>query len=300
LTTTVHEAEIPSLALSGSPSPALPVRVIMLGDVVGEPGLTALERVLPGLIREEAADFVLVNGENAAEGFGLTRESLERILAAGADVVRSGNHVWEKRDFWPVLDSNPRVLRPANYPEGTVGRGWVSLKKPCPGGELSFVALNLQGRELMTPINCPFKTFDALAAAWTDSGDFAGAKPLILVDFHAESTREKEALACYLDGRVSLVGGTHTHVQTADERVLPGGAAYITDLGMTGVTGSVIGMDPKICLDRARTHILYRMACAQGASSVQGVVAEIDGPSRRAVSIKRINIPGEPATGLPG
>jgi metallophosphoesterase (TIGR00282 family) len=273
----------------------------MLGDVVGEPGLTALERVLPGLIREESADFVMVNGENAAEGFGLTRESLERILTAGADVVSSGNHVWEKRDFWPVMDSNPRVLRPANYPEGTAGRGWVWLKKSLPGGsEFSVVALNLQGRELMTPINCPFKTFDALAAGWADSGEFAGAPPLILVDFHAESTREKESLACYLDGRVSLVAGTHTHVQTADERVLPGGAAYITDLGMTGVTNSVIGMDPKICLDRVRTHILYRMACAQGEASVQGVVAEIDGLSRRALSIKRVNIPGEPATTLPG
>jgi metallophosphoesterase (TIGR00282 family) len=268
----------------------------MIGDVVGNPGLEALDRVLPALIRETAADFVTVNGENAAGGFGLTQETLERILAAGADVVSSGNHVWEKRDFWPVMDSNPRVLRPANYPAGTVGRGWVRVEKPGSSGgpERSYLVLNLQGRELMPPIDCPFKTFDALFAALPEagSGGEPPAKPLILVDFHAESTREKEALGHYLDGRASLVAGTHTHVQTADERVLSGGTAYITDLGMTGVTDSVIGMNSAICLDRVRTHILYRMECAQGAAAVQGVMAEINGETGRAVSIKRINLPG--------
>ncbi|MDR2102148.1 MAG: YmdB family metallophosphoesterase, partial [Treponema sp.] len=275
------------------------LRAVMIGDVVGEPGLVVLERDLPGLIREYAADFVTVNGENAAEGFGLTGDTLARILAAGADVVTSGNHVWEKREFWPVLEQETRVLRPANYPAGTAGRGWVKVEKiPAEGGApVSWVVVNLQGRELMPPIDCPFKGIDLIIDAL--GGESASYPPvpedsvlgesvpggsisrgitkpgtLALVDFHAESTREKEALAYYLDGRVALVAGTHTHVQTADDRILPRGTGYITDLGMTGVTDSVIGMDTQICLNRARNQVLYRMECARGEAAVQGIVAE--------------------------
>ncbi|GHV51953.1 2',3'-cyclic-nucleotide 2'-phosphodiesterase [Spirochaetia bacterium] len=250
---------------------------------MGDPGLAILEQRLPGLVREHGADFVVVNGENAADGFGLTKETLARILAAGADVVTSGNHVWEKRDFWPVLAEERRVLRPANYPGEAPGTGWVSIPK----AEVTWLVLNLQGREYMTSIDCPFKCFDNTMQALTEKG------AIVLVDFHAESTREKEALAYYLDGRVSLLAGTHTHVQTADERILPGGTAYITDLGMTGINDSIIGMDPKICLDRARNQVLYRMECAKAdpngaGGAVQGVIAEIDRESRRALSIKRI------------
>jgi metallophosphoesterase (TIGR00282 family) len=263
------------------------LRAVMIGDVVGEPGLSALERDLPGLIREHAADFVTVNGENAADGFGLTGDTLTRILAAGADVVTSGNHVWEKREFWPVMEKEARVLRPANYPAGTAGRGWVRIDKPPAGGgdPVAWLVVNLQGRELMPPINCPFKEIDAIMNS-PDGTDTA--KPLVLVDFHAESTREKEALAYYLDGRAALFAGTHTHIQTADERVLPLGTAYITDLGMTGVTDSVIGMDTQICLNRARNQVLYRMECAKGEAAIQGIVAEIDGETGKALSIKRI------------
>jgi metallophosphoesterase (TIGR00282 family) len=253
----------------------------MIGDVVGDPGLDALERFLPGLIKENSADFVMVNGENAAGGFGLTLASLERLLAAGADVVSSGNHVWEKREFWPVLDTNGRVLRPMNYPENP-GRGWLTLEKPSPwgGSPVTWLAVNLQGRELMTSLDCPFKAFDAL--------ETGPVNPLILVDFHAESSREKEALAYHLDGRACAVCGTHTHVQTADERILPKGTAYITDLGMTGVTDGIIGMDRKICLDRARNQVLYRMEVASaGKADVQGIVAEIDAETRKAISIRR-------------
>jgi metallophosphoesterase (TIGR00282 family) len=277
------------------------LRVIMIGDVVGEPGLVALERDLPGLIREYAADFVTANGENAAEGFGLTGDTLARILAAGVDVVTSGNHVWEKREFWPILEQEPRVLRPANYPAGTVGRGWVKVEKaPAGGGDpVSWVVVNLQGRERMPPIDCPFKGIDVIINALGgvsqpltpgESIPDRTAKPeaLALVDFHAESTREKEALAYYLDGRVALVAGTHTHVQTADDRILPRGTGYITDLGMTGVIDSVIGMDTQICLNRARNQVLYRMECARGDAAIQGVVAEIDGETGKTVSIKRI------------
>jgi metallophosphoesterase (TIGR00282 family) len=251
--------------------------VIMIGDVAGESGLIALERLLPPLIEEHEAGFVVVNGENVADGFGMTEPLLRRILAAGADVVTSGNHVWEKRDFYPTLEQESRILRPANYPAGTTGHGSVVIEKE----DTRWLVVNLQGRELMQSIDCPFRAFDAIAEQATT--------PLILVDFHAEITREKEALAHYLDGRASLVVGTHTHVQTADERVLPGGTAYISDLGMTGVMDSVIGMDKKICLDRARTQILFRMECAQGDGTMQGIVADIDRETGKALAIRRIS-----------
>lgn len=266
----------------------------MIGDVVGEPGLEVLEARLPSMLKEYSVDFTAVNGENAAEGFGLTEAVLRRIIAAGADVVTSGNHIWEKRDFWPVLDREEQVLRPANYPAGTPGRGQVRIEK----AGVHWITVNLQGRESMTPIDCPFLCFDAIlnghsgAAGYNDPPESTGPHPLILVDFHAESTREKEALAYYLDGRASVVAGTHTHVQTADERILPKGTAYITDLGMTGITGAVIGMDPKICLDRVRKQVLYRMELAaktpETEAAVQGIIAGIDGDTGRAISIRRI------------
>ncbi|MDR2794044.1 MAG: YmdB family metallophosphoesterase [Treponema sp.] len=263
--------------------------VIMLGDVVGDPGLTALELQLPRMIEEYEADFVTVNGENAADGFGISKMALDRMLAAGADVVTSGNHVWEKSEFWSVLDYETRVLRPANYPAGTVGRGWITIEK----NGVSYLVINLQGRELMTPIDCPFRTFDAIftAASATDTAHSAvqgTALPVVLVDFHAEATREKEALAFYLDGRAAVIAGTHTHIQTADNRLLPNGSAYITDLGMTGVTDSVIGMDTKICIERARKQVLYRMECAQGAASVMGIIAEVNVETGKALRIERI------------
>jgi metallophosphoesterase (TIGR00282 family) len=277
----------------------------MIGDVVGEPGLEALELKLPGLIREHNADFVVVNGENAAEGFGMTEAAFTRILAAGADVISSGNHVWEKRDFWPLLEADQRIIRPANYPPGSPGRGWVRVEKALrndPGPPVSWVVINLQGRDFMPGIDCPFRTFDAVTGSQPDSAlplpvvtegeapESPGtAADIRLIDFHAEAAREKESLAFYLDGRASLVAGTHTHVQTADERLLPRGTAYITDLGMTGAIGGIIGMDTQICLNRARTQVAYRMECARGAAFIQGVVAEIDRDTHKAVSIKRIH-----------
>ncbi|MDR3200960.1 MAG: YmdB family metallophosphoesterase, partial [Spirochaetales bacterium] len=267
---------------------------MMIGDVVGDPGLEVLEKRLPALIAENASTLTVVNGENAAAGFGLSEESLNRIFAAGADVVTSGNHVWEKRDFWPVLESERPVLRPANYPEkfgtqpGEVpGKGWLCLEKQG----ARFLVINLQGREKMTPIDCPFRCADNILAKSRDgsdgAGDSAAVPAFVVVDFHAESSAEKEALAYYLDGRASLVAGTHTHVQTADERILPGGTAYITDLGMTGAMNGVIGMDPSICINRARTQIAYRMECAlpesEEDSAIQGIIAEFDGNSKNAV-----------------
>jgi len=276
------------------------VRAAMIGDVVGTPGLEILEAKLPALIQEHQIGFVTVNGENAAEGFGMTEAEFKRIIAAGADVVTSGNHVWEKREFWPVLENEKTMLRPANYSlpsntaHGVSGTGFTCIEK----NGINWVVINLQGRELMSAIECPFKCFDyyfeqvqnsASAASSGSSVSFC-ARCIIIVDFHAESSREKEALGCYADGRASLIAGTHTHVQTADERILPKGSAYITDLGMTGITGSVIGMDPKICYERFRRQIQYQMKTATSAEpgQIHGVIAEIDADTGKALSVWRV------------
>ncbi|MDR2176717.1 MAG: YmdB family metallophosphoesterase [Treponema sp.] len=274
----------------------IPARILMIGDVVGEPGLAILERKLPGLIAEYGADLTVVNGENAAAGFGLNEGCLRRILGAGADVITTGNHVWEKREFWPLLDTEERLLRPANYPGGNPGRGWIRLEK----GGASYLVINLQGREYMTPIDCPFTVFDFIMESLRTGNSGkpevdGGNRPmppggvLSLVDFHAESTREKESLGYYLDGKVSMVAGTHTHVQTADERILPKGTGYITDLGMTGISSGVIGMDKTICLNRVRNQVLYRMECAAaGPSAVEGILAELDRDSGQALNLRRV------------
>ena len=272
----------------------------MIGDVVGEPGLKVLENRLPAIIEDNAVDFTVVNGENTADGFGMTETVLKRMIACGVDVVTSGNHVWEKREFWRTLDTDDTILRPANYSGGAPGRGWLCVEK----AGTSWVIINMQGRELMTPIDCPFCCFDNIVKSLhnvasynhdllTSGGDIImqGVFPVIIVDFHAEASREKEALGYYLDGRATVVAGTHTHVPTADERILPQGTAYITDLGMTGISNSVIGMDAAICLDRMRKQVLYRMepaADCQDDAEVQGVIVEINAETGRALSIRRI------------
>jgi metallophosphoesterase (TIGR00282 family) len=259
----------------------------MLGDVTGEAGLGALEKLLDGLKRDYNAHFIVVNGENAAAGFGMTQTEAQRIFAAGADVITSGNHIWEKREFLDYLKTEPRILRPANYPDvywsGTAppakipGKGVVTLEKDG----LVWTVMNLQGREYMTPIDCPFRTFDSI---------FASLPPfpaVVIVDFHAESGSEKEAFGLYLDGRAAVVAGTHTHIQTADERILPGGTAYITDLGMTGATDGIIGMDRALCLERARTQVLFKLECATAQPAAQGIAVTFDKTTGRPVTIER-------------
>lgn len=254
------------------------VGALMIGDVVGEAGIAALELGLRPLAAELGASFVVVNGENAAGGFGLTEETLARILAAGADVVTTGNHVWEKREFWPVLDSEPRVLRPLNYPEGVVGHGFILVEK----AGVRWLVVNAQGRERLSPIDCPFRTVRALLSAQEQPGVIS------LVDFHAEDTGEKEAFGLHLDGLAGAVVGTHTHVRTADGRVLPGGTAYQTDLGMTGVVDSIIGMDSAVCLERSRTQVPYRMECASGSAVISGAFIAFDPETGRASSARGI------------
>lgn len=252
------------------------LRALMIGDVVGDPGIAVLEAALKPLAAEAGAHFVVVNGENAAAGFGLTAETLARILAAGADVVTSGNHVWEKREFWPTLDAESRVLRPANYPDGASGRGLGVYEKDG----VSWAVVNVQGRQGMTPIDCPFRRASALAA------EAAALGSVVLVDFHAETTREKEAFGFHMDGTVAAVVGTHTHVRTADARLLPKGTAYISDLGMTGAADGIIGMDAAICLRRCATSIPIRMECAAGRAALSGALIAIDGETRKARSIE--------------
>lgn len=265
------------------------IRIFLGGDVFGPVGMRCAETLLPPLLEREHIDFCVINGENASGGTGISETDAAHLIAAGADVITGGNHSFEKRDYWEALEVIPQLLRPANYPPPVVeydntppGRGTGIFGK----GALRFAVLNIQGREDMTPLDCPFRAADAAVSAWNSEPE----PPIILVDFHAESTREKEAFALHLAGRISAVVGTHTHVQTADERILPGGTAYITDLGMTGPIRSVIGVDPEFAVKRNITQVLYRMELPEGPGMLCGVIVTVDRGTRTAVAVERIKI----------
>lgn len=259
-----------------------PVTLIMIGDIVGPPGLRALFALLPALAKKTNADIVVANGENAQKGYGIGREELEIIAASGVSAVTTGNHVWERKEAADLLESEKFLLRPANYPPGLPGRGMLHLR----GREQEWVVINLQGREGLYSIDCPFRAADDLIARAKREHPAA----LVAIDFHAESAEEKEALAWHLDGRASVVAGTHTHVQTADERVLPKGTGYITDLGMTGPLDSVIGVKTDICVRRSLTQIPFKMETAEGEASLSGALFRVDPGSRRCLAIERFNI----------
>jgi metallophosphoesterase (TIGR00282 family) len=227
------------------------------------------------------ADFVIANGENAAGGFGITKPVAKAIFDAGADVITLGNHSWAKRDSWDYIEEEPCIIRPANYGPGTPGRGWGTFKTRD-GSKITVI--NLMGRIFMSPLDCPFRTADSILS---ELGDDSGP---IIVDMHAEATSEKAALGFYMEGRASAVIGTHTHIQTSDERVLPKGTAYITDVGMTGVTESVLGLDPDEAIRRFITQMPGKIKPADGEPTLQGVVIDIDATSGRAVTIQRINV----------
>ncbi len=252
-------------------------RVLMLGDVSGSAGMGALFLGLSSFVREKNIDIVVANGENAAGGFGISEADFHKFRAMGIDVITSGNHIWQKDDILPVLDREDTILRPVNYPEPCSGRGWTVKKK----GNLEYAVINAQGRMLMSPIDDPFKR---VSEALREIGRNI---KVILVDFHAESTEEKEAMAFFLDGKVSAVVGTHTHVQTADERILPKGTAYITDLGITGVIDGVIGSSPAKSIERQLTQLPIKSEVAEGEGHMQGAVIEIDTATGKAVSIER-------------
>lgn len=255
------------------------MNLLFIGDVVGRPGRRAVAQWLPALRRELDADFVVANGENSAGGFGVTPQTFEELTAAGADVVTGGNHIWHTREAAALLDGEPRILRPANYPAGAPGRGAGVF----PAGRARIGVLNLEGRVFMEPLASPFE------CAREEVERLRAETRVILIDMHAEATSEKAALAWHVDGRVSAVVGTHTHVQTADERVLPGGTAFITDAGMTGPRDSVIGMSREIVLQRFLTQLPMRFEVAGGPAQLNGVLIEIDPESGRASAIRRVN-----------
>lgn len=258
------------------------VTILFVGDVVGRPGRRMLARALPDLRAEVGADLVIANGENSAGGAGITRETLDDLLAAGVDVVTGGNHTWQAKEAYALLDSEPRLLRPANYPAGTPGRGAAvfSTAGPVP---IRVAVLNLEGRVFMQPLRSPFEV------GREEAERLRLETPVIVVDMHAEATSEKSALGWYLDGRVSAVVGTHTHVQTADERILPEGTAFITDAGMTGPRDSVIGMAREGVLQRFLTLLPTRFDVASGPCQLNAVVVEVDAQTGRARRIQRVS-----------
>lgn len=254
-------------------------RVLCLGDVVGRPGRQALAGRLRPLCAALAVDMVIANGENASGGLGLTPDSLRELLAAGVDVVTTGNHIWKHREVYPWLDKHKAVLRPANYGPKAPGRGICLHVLPC-GTRVGV--LNLIGRSFMEPLDCPFQAADAALEALAGQGaDFC------LADFHAEASSEKRAMAHYLDGRIAAVVGTHTHVQTADARVSALGTASLTDLGMCGVEEeSVIGMGKEAVIKRFVTGLPQTFKPARGRASLNGALIEIDKQSQKALSIR--------------
>ena len=250
--------------------------ILFLGDVVGHPGRRALQRFLPGLVRKYAPTVVIANGENAAGGIGITEE-IGREMFLHVDVLTSGNHIWDKKEALPYLEREPRLVRPANYPDGNPGRGSYVYQD----GGLKIAVLNLQGRVFMDAIDCPFRRADAEVEALRKE------TPLIIVDFHAEATSEKQALGWHLDGRVTAVVGTHTHVPTADEKVLPGGTAYITDAGMAGGYRSVIGIRREQALQKFLSGRPQRFEPSKEGLVLTAVFIKADASTGRALSVKR-------------
>lgn len=254
------------------------MRILVLGDIISKSGRKTLKRALPDLKERCGAELVIGNVENAAGLFGITEKVLEAIKATGVDVMTSGNHVWDKREGYPLLDNRDDLLRPANYPDGVPGRGF--LVRNVSGTDVCII--NIQGRTFMTPIDCPFRSVSRALA------DKPPHVKVTIVDFHAEATSEKLAMGFFLDGRVSALVGTHTHVQTADERILPGGTAYITDLGMVGPRDSIIGVKKEQVIDRFLYGIPQRLQVQSGTAVLNAVLVDIDGETGRARSIERI------------
>jgi metallophosphoesterase (TIGR00282 family) len=256
------------------------VNILVIGDIIGSPGRTAVASLLPDIVKYYNIDFIVANGENAAGGFGLTPAIADELLNYGINVITSGNHIWDKKEIYEYLDETNRVIRPANYSDNVPGKGYTIAELP---NGMKIAVISLAGRVFLTPTDCPFKKVDSLLK------DIAGKASIILVDFHAEATAEKVAMGWYLDGRVSVIFGTHTHVQTADERILPKGTAYITDVGMCGPKDSVIGIEPDIIINKFLTQMPMRFKIARGDIVFNAMVINIDDMTCKAESIIRLN-----------
>ncbi len=256
-------------------------KLLFLGDVVGKPGRTAVREGLPSLLDTHKPLFTVVNGENSAGGVGITPDIAQEIYSAGADAITLGNHAFNKRDIYPYLDSDKPIVRPANMPRGVPGKGLCIVRK----AGIELAVLNLCGRVFMDSYGDPFEEIDSLFAGLTT--------PHRLVDFHAEATSEKIAMGWHCNGRATAVVGTHTHVQTADETVLPGGTAYISDVGMCGPVRSVLGMHREVVLERFRTTLAQRFQVANEPGVICGVVIDVEMETGRAISIERIRFGDE-------
>jgi metallophosphoesterase (TIGR00282 family) len=259
------------------------MRILILGDVVGRPGRSAVRDLVPGLVKTEAIDLVVANVENAAGGMGVDIKSAEEMLSAGVHVLTSGNHIWKKKEIYPYLENKSRLLRPANYPNGAPGRGWIEWS-----GQRGLRALvvNVQGRVFMpNHVDDPFRCVDGILK------EHGGYSRVVIVDMHAEATSEKVAMGWFLDGRASIVYGTHTHVQTADERLLPGGTAYITDLGMCGPWDSVIGIEKENVIEGFLTQLPRKFEVAKENVVLQGIIVDVDEETGKARDIRRLRIP---------
>ena len=248
--------------------------ILAIGDVIGKPGRQAVSTLLPELRETYHVDLAIVNAENAAGGLGTTPSTAQELLNAGADVLTSGNHIWTHKEIVPYLDSDMPILRPLNYPPGVPGRGYLINQA---------MVVNLMGRTFMDNYDCPFRAMDNLLSEFDDR------PPVIIVDFHAEATSEKMAMGQYLDGRVSAVLGTHTHVGTIDTRILPGGTAYVTDIGMTGPIDSIIGDDTEAVLERFLTMMPHHLSVGKGKTVLDAVLVTVDDASGKATGIERIS-----------
>jgi len=259
------------------------MNILFIGDIFASPGRRIVADHLQDIVQSNRIDLTIANAENAAGGFGITPSIAEELFALGLDVLTSGNHVWDKRELFDYFLRQPRLLRPANYPDAP-GRGAIAIRAR---NDVECAVLNLQGRTYMPPIDCPFRTADRLLA------ELDPAIQVKFVDFHAEVTSEKVAMGWYLDGRVSAVVGTHTHVPTADTRILPGGTAYQTDCGMTGPYGSVIGVDTGIILQKFLTGLPVRMEASKNSPELHAVIVDVDESTGKARAIRRHAIDGD-------
>jgi hypothetical protein len=248
------------------------VLILAIGDIIGRPGRRAVSQLLPGLRQQYGLDLVIANGENAAGGIGLTPATAQELLEAGVDVITSGNHIWAQKEIIPHLDGQMPILRPLNYPPGVPGRGHISI------GQVAVV--NLIGRTFIGDLDCPFRAMDQLLGE--------SEQRIIVVDFHAEATSEKVAMGRYLDGRVSAVLGTHTHVGTIDAQLFPQGTAYVTDIGMTGPLDSIIGDDTEAVLQRFLTRLPHHLSVGKGKTALNAIMVEVAEDTGQAMRIERI------------
>jgi metallophosphoesterase (TIGR00282 family) len=256
------------------------MKILMIGDIVGDLGRRTLLRYLPELKRLFAPDVIVANGENSASnGRGITRAITRELLAAGIDCITLGNHTWAQPEIFDFIDSEERLLRPGNFPEGTPGNSFVSLSTPK--GKCTII--NLMGRSFLQSIDCPFRTLDKIL-------NQISSNQYIFIDFHAETTSEKQSMAWYAAGRVSAIVGTHTHVQTADERILPGGTGYISDVGMVGPYDGILGMKTDSVVRRFVTQLPVRFEVAKGREQLNAVLIEMDVQTKRTKKLRRIRI----------